>query len=647
MRPAESRKPRGPSGVRNHWISRRFGRESEPAAARPIPGEAIRTAVLIDDQFPNYIEMGNAPGDFSDAERAKSLYAFLHGRGLICDIQNWRTQTEADLNRVDKVRKSDLVILDYQLGVGGPSTALSILRHLATSPHFNLVVLYTGDPLHKVSLAAAVAMRGLAPPSARLQPSEEALGLAADILQREEFREVDSPRLRNYLIDGATPWMDELRSELESAGISLAHWRALTDHVARTWIAGLFDNFEPDSDRVLALRCKLDDPETMWIHCGSCFVAIVNKLKPGTGEDEGAFVWRRLGQALRNWRPNLYRLILSDIQNALEQEAVADHETWLDDHLCLGLGLYLLESKEIAAGPGDLADIEGSAQSLIDRFVDLIRRRLASHNQVASRAAHLLEARLTVPAGQSEANENARHVRARELAHYEGGAQADWSGKVLPAVNAFMVSDSFRGSHVTTGTVLRSDARTYWLCASPSCDLEPRHSDPVLLQLIRMTKIHVAPEVFSTGECIAIAGDGGPIILQALKPVSRQPSLKTVYLPQGTRVVRDAEPGSHPTISGWFATGAEPTWPLEAPPAQPQPTAEAEAPLSSDAPVADKGVIEAVDVEAVATEAVQPITPLAPTVFTVVSQLRSAFATRYLMTAGQHLSRVGVDFVDS
>ncbi|MCE4544767.1 MULTISPECIES: hypothetical protein [unclassified Caballeronia] len=36
----------------------------------------------------------------------------------------------------------------------------------------------------------------------------------------------------------------------------------------------------------------------------------------------------------------------------------------------------------------------------------------------------------------------------------------------------------------------------------------------------------------------------------------------------------------------------------------------------------------------------------APFVLEIVAQLRSAFATRFLMAAGQHQSRIGVDYVD-
>lgn len=577
-----------------------------------------------------------AEADFRDAERAKRLYSFLHGRGLICDIQNWRVPADADMELVDKVRKSDLVVLDYQLGAGGPATALSILRHLAVSAHFNLVVLYTGDPLRTVALAAAVAMRGLDIASANKIPSDEALAQAADILDREEFREVDSPGLREYLTTGDTPWLTDLRLALQADGLPLNNLKQLADHIPRRWIAGLFDNFVPAADLVLPLRCKLDDPETIWIHCGSCFVAVVNKQKPGAAEDEGSFVWRRLGEALRSWRPNLYRLILSDIQNALEQEAVVDHEAWLDDDLCLGLGLYLLESETAAAGPASRADIEGSTQNLIDRFVDLIRRRLAAHGQVSATAADLLEARLSVAPGQGAADENIRHIRARELAHVDAGIAADWRSTILPSVNAFMVSDAFRGSHLTTGTVLQTAPQSFWLCVSPSCDLEPRGEGPVILQLIKLTKTTTLPARFSTGEYVAITGEDGPIILQALKTDSRQPSLRVVFLPGGTRVSRDlGDATAAPTISGWFATGASPDW---------LPVPVEDAPLAAEGSDTIESNAEAGD--DVAPHQVAIVTSHAMT-FTVVSQLRNAFATRFLMSAGQHLSRIGVDFIDS
>lgn len=626
-----------------------FDADFADAVVRSFRDDAIRTAVLIDDQFPTYLQI-RAAGveyEFKEIDRATNLYGFFHQRGLICDIENWRKPDEADLDLIDKVRKSDLVVLDYQLGAGGPKTALEILRHLAVSAHFNLVVLYTNDPLSKVALSAAAAMRGVAPPEPKLVPTAAVLGEAEAILDREEFREVDAGRLVSYLARGETPWRADLQAAMTEAEIHLRNLRALTDHVARSWIRQVSGGYTPVECPLLDLHCDFADAATMWIHCGSCFVAVVDKQKAGDDQDEGAYVWNRVGAALRAWRPNFYRLVLSEIQNALELEAVTDHEAWLDDNLCLGLGLYLLESDDAATGKTKAGVVAGSAQSLIDRFVDLIRRRLATHVKITETATSVLSARLSTTLGAPRPGETGRHVRARELAHVAPNATCEWQEKVLPAVNAFMISDEFRGGHITTGSVLRSGETDYWLCVSPACDLEPRETGPVLLQLIRLSK-GPSTDKYSTGEHVVINTDRGPVVLTALNALNRQPSLKAVLLPNGTGVVREGK--AAPVLIGWFAsTMASGVLGLavvgaDVPAAASKPVIEAPADtVSETAPAAPEPAREA------AAEAGEPTLAASSggrITFTVIAQLRGTFATRFLLAAGQHLSRVGVDFID-
>lgn len=616
-----------------------FDADFADAVVRSFRDDAIRTAVLIDDQFPTYLQMraAGAGGDFKEIDRATNLYGFFHQRGLICDIENWRKPEEADLDLIDKVRKSDLVVLDYQLGTGGPKTALEILRHLAVSPHFNLVVLYTNDPLSKVALSAAAAMRGVAPPEPRLVPTAAVLGEAEAILDREEFREVDAGRLVSYLTRGETPWKADLQTAMTEAEIHLRNLRALTDHVARTWIRQVSGGYTPAEGPLLDLHCDLADAATMWIHCGSCFVAVVEKQKAGDEQDEGTYVWNRVGAALRAWRPNFYRLVLSEIQNALELEAVTDHEAWLDDNLCLGLGLYLLESDDAAAGKIKAGVVAGSAQSLIDRFVDLIRRRLATHAKITETATSVLSARLSTALGAPRLGETGRHVRARELAHVAPDATCEWQEKVLPTVNAFMISDEFRGGHITTGSVLRSGEADYWLCVSPACDLEPRETGPVLLQLIRLSKGR-STDMYSTGEYVVINTDIGPLVLTALNALNRQPSLKAVLLPNGTGVVREGK--AAPALTGWFVSAIA----LGARAAGAAAHAVAVEP-AREAP-AGTGAEPEPEASDPAAEPVPDATNGGGIEFTVIAQLRGTFATRFLLAAGQHLSRVGVDFID-
>lgn len=608
-----------------------FDAEFANAVVRSFRDDAIRTAVLIDDEFPTYRQMHDdeAKKKFKELDRAINLYGFFHQRGLICDIENWRNLGDAELDLINKVRKSDLVVLDYRLGAAGPKAALQILRQLAISPHFNLVVIYTNDPLSNVALSAAAAMRGVAPPEQKLVPNDDVLGEAEEILDREEFREVNAGFLASYLTHGKTQWKGDLQAAMQDAGLDLRNLRALTDHVARRWIRQVSGDHTPEEGRVLDLHCNIADTNTMWIHCGSCFVAVVGKQSAGDTQEEGSYVWERLDRALRAWQPNYYRLVLSEIQNALELEAIVDHEAWLDDNLCLGLGLYLLESDQAAAGKIAAGVVAGSAQKLIDRFVDIIRRRLATHVKVTDTATNLLLARLSTPLVDPRPTETGRHVRARELAHVSPDAQCDWGGKVLPAINAFMISDEFRGGHITTGSVLQSGGKDFWLCVSPACDLEPRETGPVLLQLIKLRN-GSSKSKYSTGERIVINTQDGPIVLTALNEDTRQPSLKVVVLPNGTGVVREAD--APPLLTGWFASAMR----------QGNPAAGAAEP--------DRAVQLAAEVATTgpgsAALPAQAAANSSSTTFTVVAQLRGTFATRFLLAAGQHLSRVGVDFID-
>ena len=628
------------------------------AVERTFRDDAIRTAVLIDDQFPDYLGMRDATDEeFKEIDRAKNIYAFMHRKGLICDIQNWRRPGDADMDLLDKIRKSDLILLDYELGAG-PKTALEMLRHLAVSPHFKLVVLYTAEAWVRVALAAAVAMRGLALAAPTLTPTPQLLEAAEDLLG--QFREIDATGLSEYLTSGDIPWAADLREAMQKAQIEPKYLKPLADHIARRWTASLFDQFTPAGPE-LSLHCAVEDPARMWIQCGNCFVAIVAKIPAAVAENEGDYVWRQLGEALRAWRPNLYRLILSEIQNALELEAVVDHEAWLNDDLCLGLGLYLLESEAAAEGRVPPSDVEGSTQNLVDRFVDLIRRRIAFYPRITGTAAELLNAKLTTAVGPSNHEKNARHVRARELAHVSARRKTDWQGKVLPTVNAFMVSDEFRGAHITTGTVLRGSDGTHWLCASPACDLVPRASAPVMVQLIRLVIERAPREKFSPGEYVIIGSLDGPVIMRALEVKTRQPSLAVLILPHGTRVTR-SESTTVPTIVGWIATDdslrrssavlapSSDTDGSRVSPAHGNTSIPADArPVEAPERAAEVATASPGETAVAAGEKVaqgQTLELVAPVVFTVASQLRSSFATRFLMAAGQHLSRIGVDFVD-
>lgn len=210
-------------------------------------------------------------------------------------------------------------------------------------------------------------------------------------------------------------------SAMKEAGLPLQNVKSLSDHIARRWIDTLIEDYELATDDELPIGFNIETDRPLWVHCGSCFVAIVGKLPASSEQEEGEYVWNQLGLALRAWRPNLFRLILSEIQNALELEAVAHHENWLNDELALGLGLYLLESEGAARSGMSPSDVEGAAQSLIDRFVDLIRRRLATHERIRQRSPQSLSRNVSV-SGKTQSSSRLKRIPSRiDVVHTDSG----------------------------------------------------------------------------------------------------------------------------------------------------------------------------------------------------------------------------------
>ena len=121
----------------------------------------LRTVLMIDDEFPNLSDVIRGISDtkkFNQRDRAAVLYDGFRARNMICDVEN-------DVHGLptDRFRKSDLIILDYNLGPldNDNEQSLRILRELANSKHFNTVIVYTADPkLDDVWLAVIASLSG-------------------------------------------------------------------------------------------------------------------------------------------------------------------------------------------------------------------------------------------------------------------------------------------------------------------------------------------------------------------------------------------------------------------------------------------------------------------------------------------------------
>lgn len=74
---------------------------------------------------------------------------------MICDVDNGSVNFD-----VDRIRKSDLIIVDYHLDNNAPDKTLKLLQDLKDSDHLNMVVIYTRENLETVWMQISSTLKG-------------------------------------------------------------------------------------------------------------------------------------------------------------------------------------------------------------------------------------------------------------------------------------------------------------------------------------------------------------------------------------------------------------------------------------------------------------------------------------------------------
>ncbi|MDD2661099.1 MAG: response regulator receiver domain [Methylococcales bacterium] len=119
---------------------------------REVYIDPIRTVVVIDDEFPSLDgliakelkEEGAWDGKRDDANKVKEILQFCRKKenAWLVDVHDGKN----DEIIAPHLIHSDLMILDFHLNDDG-GKAIKILKKLAESNHFNMVIVYTnGDP---------------------------------------------------------------------------------------------------------------------------------------------------------------------------------------------------------------------------------------------------------------------------------------------------------------------------------------------------------------------------------------------------------------------------------------------------------------------------------------------------------------------
>lgn len=567
---------------------------------------SLKSVFLVDDAFPTYADMFGGEKAFEaypENDRARKLYTAFREQFLPCDIEN--TFTPGDLHMVERLRKCDLIVLDFHLdGEGGDnSKSVEILRKLADSPHFNTVVVYTNANLEDVWFDVATNVR----PDLRLAPFLKKNTKEAAWWEQIDVNKLLMPTneaLAAYLTGGISRVDRTQKTELikrirETLGEDAGDPRIMVEILLRSALEKrrvptlkALDEKDELGPRPLQGKLGADNPH--WLQCRGCFIAIVNKADV---DDEVKVLMTGLTAALVDWKPNFLQLLVSEIQNRLELESVAtDPKVFSEASRQVGLSHYLLE--ELAGNE----DPESAVESVIDRIVETLRHRISGDRPMRELATKVL-GDIRQHLGEKLTAGDILS-RAAALAHVDHPIDP---GAVVSFLNAFLSTETFAKSRITTGTIF-SAGDDYWMVATPACDLTSRSPGPAQAW---MKSIHPVRAMVAVRLQKANPVDALKRATQGRFAFVTRPT-ETLYLSLLDNMTSTPDPEIFFTLdAGKVAVAAGDALVFRA-----------------------MRVLQAGNVPQFAPEAE----------FTVVGQLRPNYASRVLQLTGSHLSRIGIDF---
>nr|WP_318284247.1 response regulator receiver domain [Methylobacterium sp. NI91] len=563
---------------------------------------------------------------FSEAARAAALYKMFKAEHLPCDIENEVGELTHDV--VERIRKSDLIILDYNLtpGSADASKSIGLIRQLSRTRHFNTIVLYTLEKdLEGVWVDLACSLKGgWIEPEDHLQG--DALAAWGKLADAGNLPSATRGLIIGHALSGRQDWPKDDRAALEKELLDRQVERKICNDVIEGLIhLGVRERLRDDAEALSAKargmigRCKPGGPR--WLQIGNCFVAILGKqLEMQDVESEARTIMTCLDEALASWRPNLLQVLISEIQNFLELDALATDEFHLrDPETQISLSYYLLRSMEDGVNPEMGERLAAPLQIIIDKLVDTLRQRIASDEDLKNLAAVLFAEelkRIEWPPEVARPADMARSIyqSAGILAQVETKTRVE---SVLFRLNAFLSTEPFRRGHLTTGTVFRDgDTGECWLCASPACDMTARRPSlqqtwsKTLHPMRPMVAVKLHPEdslggalnKAELGRHVFVETNDEQLAFSVVDKSIEQPVFEFLFPLDAARAQRVGT-DLHPSFEA-FRIGVDTSDPSR-----------------NDA------------------------RRFASSRFSVLGQLRPTYASRILQMVGQHLSRIGVDFI--
>ncbi|EMG7913750.1 hypothetical protein CIW62_17030 [Enterobacter cloacae] len=435
---------------------------------------AIRSVMMIDDEFITYADsikalQGQIKLDgkkLDSSKRAALLESFFQSKKMVCDIDDGVASLDAD-----RIRKSDLIIIDYHLEKDSPDKTLFVLNKLKDSEHLNMVVVYTRENMETVWLQIASMLRGAYDLNSRLinYDNEDIITYWNDVilpdLNSGGGYSLSRPEIVSYIQTGKT--IGRIK------GI-LSRNDDITDPKDRDFIADLICEYYIQSSNNLndaqdACNVNGDRNGIKWLQIGNIFVTLYRK-EVDSYENDAENIWNTLNESLCEWKPSYYQLLKSEIQNKIEAEALSfnihlandiyGQAAWLNE--IIKTDNVSVKNEKIDVIFGNLSEelyIKLRKNPELKQFINSVFDAYKQDFDACAETDTLkyCAAQMKLPTNQN--------IVFQDMYH---------------ALNMNLSSRNYEEKHISTGTVFwDTDNNNWYLCVSAACDMVPTQgNDP-------------------------------------------------------------------------------------------------------------------------------------------------------------------------
>lgn len=475
----------------------------EQLVGQTFRDNAIRSVMMIDDQFipyPNLIDLISNKEEVNEqqlttSKRAANLESFFQKQKILCDIDNSSSNID-----IDRIRKSDLLIIDYHLEHENPKKTLEILCGLKNSKHFNLAVVYTSNNLDQVWLEIATSFIKTKNVNLQIEEIDDldefwSETILPSIEAGSEYS-LTNQDLIAYLRTGKP------KGSIKQI-LSKSEFKDNKDQIVK-----IIHDYYIDKNQIIKLNTNnelqiLGDIDgNKWIKSGNIFVCLYQKSIDNIEEDPKN-IWETLQSSLVDWKPSYYQLIQSEIQNHIESDSMAFNSVHDNDKH--GQAAWLQEILK-SNSSAEYIQLIRSINSDISEELSL---KFNKNEELRS----FLESTFQYYKDDFMARPNTDPIKFCADILGLSFDRNKTSKDMYHALNMHLSSKNYQNEYISTGTIFKTvispynttdTPDTWYLCVSAACDMIPNQAnDPYNERLTPHRFIRVL-KLFPTNQDLAI-----------------------------------------------------------------------------------------------------------------------------------------------